>query len=50
MLAIQNVNLVSLLDTLVSLSAAVVLGGLIGDRQAVCAGCKYVAARDRVVN
>lgn len=30
MLAIQNINLVSLLGTLVSLSAAFVLGGLIG--------------------
>ena len=30
MLAIQNINLVSLLDTLVSLSTAFVLGGLIG--------------------
>ena len=30
MLAIQNVNLVSLADTLVSLSTAFVLGGLIG--------------------
>ncbi|MDY7549242.1 MgtC/SapB family protein [Glaciimonas sp. CA11.2] len=30
MLAIQNINLISLLDTLVSLSTAFVLGGLIG--------------------
>jgi putative Mg2+ transporter-C (MgtC) family protein len=30
MLAIKNINLVSLLDTLVSLSTAFVLGGLIG--------------------
>lgn len=30
MLVIQNINLVSLLDTLVSLTTAFVLGGLIG--------------------